>query len=64
MQFQELSNKEADDFRSMLWDEKDTLSMHPEDIGNVPDLESDIQTTDETPVQRNYNSIPKPLYKM
>ena len=63
MQFQELSSKEANDFRSMLWDEKDAFSMHPEDIGNVPDLELDIQTTDETPVQRNYNSIPKPLYK-
>lgn len=33
------------------------------DIGCIPDLQLMINLTDEVPVQRAYDSMPKPLYK-
>ena len=63
MEFSELDTEECELAKTMLWEERNAFGRHPDDIGSVPELQLDLQTTDETPVQRNYNSIPKPLYK-
>ena len=46
----------------MLWQERGVFSRFPDDIGNVPDLGLDIETTDQVPVQKRYNAIPRTLY--
>ena len=47
--------------RQMLWSERESFASDKEDIGCAPDLKLDINTTDEIPVQRSYNNIPRPL---
>ena len=47
--------------RQMLWGERESFASDKEDIGCAPDLKLDITTTDEVPVQRSYNNIPRPL---
>jgi hypothetical protein len=46
----------------MLLEESDCFSRDDEDIGCSEELEMNINLTDNIPVQKNYNSIPKPLY--
>ena len=46
--------------REMLMQEREAFSVGGE-IGRAEDLEMPIKTTDEVPVQRAYNSIPRPL---
>jgi transposase InsO family protein len=48
--------------KNMLWEERSAFSQDAEDIGCVPELTLKLRTTDEIPVQRHYNAIPKPLY--
>ncbi|KAK5884558.1 hypothetical protein CesoFtcFv8_018366 [Champsocephalus esox] len=47
----------------MLFEESDVFARVEEDIGCIPDLQLKINVVDNKPVQKNYNSIPKPLYK-
>ena len=61
MEFPELTAEQKNAMRDMLWHEKKAFSCFPDDIGSAQELKLDIHTTDEVPVQRNYNSIPKPL---
>ena len=63
MEFEELDEAETMFAKSMLWEERGAFSRHADDIGSAPGLELNLKTTDDIPVQRNYNSIPKPLYK-
>ena len=58
----ELTSEEAVQMRAMLWQERGVFSRFPDDIGNVPDLVLDIETTDQVPVQKRYNAIPRTLY--
>lgn len=46
----------------MLFEESDVFTKEYGDIGCVPDLELKIKLVDDNPVQKCYNSIPKPLY--
>ena len=46
--------------REMLIEMKEVFSIDDE-IGQAKDLEMEIKTTDEVPVQKSYNSIPRPL---
>ncbi len=46
----------------MLAQEADTFSMNEDDIGCIPDLKVTIKLNDETPVQKNYTAVPRPLY--
>ena len=46
----------------MLNEEKDSFSQSEEDIGVIKDLELDIKLKDDIPVQKDYLSIPRPLY--
>ena len=48
--------------KEMLWDERRAFTKNDGDIGDT-DLVMDINTTDQCPVQKTYNSIPKPLYE-
>lgn len=48
--------------RQMLFEESDVFAREEGDIGCIPNLQLKIHTTDDKPVQKCYNSIPKPLY--
>lgn len=47
----------------MLYEESDVFAREEGDIGCIPGLQLKINTTDNSPVQKTYNSIPRPLYK-
>lgn len=60
-------------FRSPYWEwakhgspnaleESDVFTKEDGDIGRIPDLQLKIKLVDDNPVQKGYNSIPKPLY--
>ena len=49
--------------KEMLFKESDVFAKDDADIGCIPDLQLRINLTDETPVQKSYNAIPKPLYR-
>ena len=46
----------------MLYEEMDSFSKSDEEIGCITSVEMKINLSDETPVQKNYNSVPIPLY--
>lgn len=62
MVFTELSPEETESAKTMMWEMKEAFARHPDDIGSAPELTLKLHTTDEVPVQRRYNSIPRPLY--
>lgn len=49
--------------RQMLHEESDVFAREEGDIGCIPNLQLKINVEDNKPVQKSYNSIPKPLYK-
>ena len=57
-----LSDSERDVAEKLLWEERHVFAKDGSDIGNAKDLVIDINTVDEQPVQRTYNSVPRPLY--
>ena len=61
MDFGGLTESEEKLVKGMLWTERESFAMNPDDIGDAQDLQMDLNTTDEVPVQRSYISIPKPL---
>lgn len=58
-----LSEADQQIARDMLFSESDVFAKDDADIGCIPNLQLKIHLTDETPVQKAYNSIPKPLYR-
>ena len=48
--------------RQMLEKEKESFSKHDDDIGCIEELQLKLSMEDQTPVQKTYNSIPRPLY--
>lgn len=58
-----LSESEQEMVRQMLYEQSDVFAREEGDIGCIPGLQLKISTTDNTPVQKAYNSIPRPLYK-
>lgn len=58
-----LSEEEQQVVREMLYGESDVFAKDDADIGCIPSLQLKIHLQDETPVQKCYNSIPKPLYQ-
>ena len=46
----------------MLHEEMNSFSKSHEEIGCITSVETNINLFDETPVQQNYNSVPRPLY--
>lgn len=49
--------------REMLYNESDVFAKEDGDIGCIPGLQLKINLRDETPVQKTYNSIPRPLFR-
>ena len=49
--------------RKMLKEDAASFAKNDDDIGCIEDLQMDIDLSDSTPVQRNYVSIPRPLYQ-
>ena len=45
----------------MLREEREAFAQNDDAIGCAEDLRMDITTTDEVPVQKRYNSIPRPI---
>ena len=62
LNLENLTDQEKVSARAMLLEERDSFAKDENDIGNAPDLQMDIHTTDEVPVQKSYNTIQKPLY--
>ena len=48
--------------RKMLYEGRDSFSKSDEEIGCITSVEMNINLSDETPVQQNYNSVPRSLY--
>ena len=46
----------------LLTEEADAFAKDDNDVGCIPDLELDLDKEDQTPVQKNYVAVPKPLY--
>ena len=49
--------------REMLLEESESFSCDDDDIGYIPNLRLNINLSDSRPVQKNYTSIPRPLYQ-
>ena len=58
----ELTEEQQVIVRKMLYEERDSFSKSDEEIGCITSVEMKINLSDETPVQQNYNSVPRPLY--
>ena len=57
-----LSEEQRAAARKMIVENSESFAQHEDDIGDASELQMNINTTDEAPVQRSYNAIPKPLY--
>lgn len=58
-----LTEAEQEVVRQMLFEESDVFTKEEGDIGCIPDLQLKINMVDDHPIQKCYNSIPKPLYQ-
>ena len=58
----ELSEEQKEVASRMLEEEIESFSANDQDIGCAPGLQLDINLTDKQPVQKNYVSVPRPLY--
>ena len=47
----------------MLWGAREGFAKDDEDIGDAKDFVMDVKTEDNVPVEKSYNSIPRPLYQ-
>ena len=62
IEMSDLISDQAAVAKKMLTEEADSFSRNDQDVGCAPGLELDIKVTDDKPVQKNYASIPRPLY--
>ena len=60
---QHLEPEQQEVVRQMLYEESDVFAKGEGNIGCIPDLQLKINVVGNNPVQKCYNSIPKPLYK-
>ena len=58
-----LTREQEEEVRRMLKEEATSFAKNEDDKGCMEDLQMDTELSDSTPVQRNYVSIPKPLYQ-
>lgn len=49
--------------REILYDQCDIFTKGDPDIGWIADIQQRINLKDETPIQKHYNTIPKPLFQ-
>ena len=57
-----LTAEQKEQAKQLLIEEADTFATSDDDIGCISELEMDIRLTSDQPVQKNYISIPRPLY--
>lgn len=58
-----LAEEEQRIVRQMLYEESMAFAKDEADIGCIPELQLRINLRDDTPIQKSYNAIPKPLYR-
>ncbi len=58
-----LDESQQEQVRSVLRENCKVFAKSDDDVGNVPDLELEINLKDDTPVRKTYMSIPPPLHK-
>ena len=61
--FSGLTVEQRNKAREMLLEESESFACDDDDIGYTPNLRLNINLSDPTPVQKNYTSIPRPLYQ-
>ena len=57
-----LTAEEKEEAKRLLFEEGEAFSRSDDDVGCISKLEMDIKLTSDQPVQKNYLSIPRPLY--
>ena len=57
-----LTEKQREQAKLLLLEEGDAFAMNEHDVGCILELEINIKMTSDQPVQKNYLSIPRPLY--
>ena len=57
-----LTAEQKEQAQQLLLEEADAFAMSDDDVGCISELEMDIKMTSDQPVQKNYLSIPRPLY--
>ena len=57
-----LNPEERPEVQQLITREANVFSVADSDIGNITSTQMEIKLQDETPVQLNYHSVPKPLY--
>ena len=57
-----LTAEEKEQAKRLLFEEAEAFSRSDDDVGCISKLEMDIKLTSDQPVQKNYLSIPRPLY--
>ena len=57
-----VTDEQREKIQTMLREESECFMQNDDDIGFIDNLEMEINLEDENPVQRQYYSIPKPLY--
>ena len=58
-----LTSEQREEVQKKLKEEAASFARNQDDIGRIKHLQMDIDLPDSTPVQRNYESIPRPLYQ-
>ena len=57
-----LTAEQKEQAKQLLLEEADAFAMSDHDVGGISELEMCIKMTSDQPVQKNYLSIPCPLY--
>ena len=57
-----LNGEQLIQVKQLLYDERESFAKDDDDVGCIPELTMDLTMTSEKPVQKNYASIPRPLY--
>ena len=58
-----LTKEQKSKVRNLLYEESASFMREDQDSGFIDNLELKLHMKDETPVQRQYLRIPKPLYQ-
>ena len=53
---------QREEIRNLLWEECELFARSDTDIGEIPDLQMEINLTDEVPVNVAYRHLPRKLY--
>ena len=60
--FDTLTAKQKETALKILREEVNAFWGNDSDVDNIPDLQLEINLTDEIPVQKSYINVPKPLF--